>query len=135
MRTHRLDAAPDTVHWGFFDAALKPLLTDRLRRHRHDLDGVGHAEQMPKPGSGLTVPPALPAIHKSVPQKLGGPHILTGPVAVRGAKAGQVLEVRIKAIELHYDWGYNTIRPLAGALPDDFKETRVDPHPARQARG
>jgi acetamidase/formamidase len=41
------------------------------------------------------VPPALPAIHKSVPQKLAGPHIMTGPVAVRGAKAGQVLEVRI----------------------------------------
>jgi hypothetical protein len=25
MATHRLDAGPDTVHWGFFDAALKPL--------------------------------------------------------------------------------------------------------------
>ena len=50
----------------------------------------------------------------------GGPHILTGPVAVRGAKAGQVLEVRIKKIELNCDWGYNVIRPLGGALPDDF---------------
>jgi acetamidase/formamidase len=39
---------------------------------------------------------------------------------VKGAKAGQVLEVRIKDIQLHYDWGYNMIRPLAGALPDDF---------------
>ena len=68
-------------------------------------------------------------------QKLGGPHILTGPVAVRGAKAGQVLEVRIKSIDLHYDWGYNTIRPLAGALPDDFNEVRADPHPARQRSG
>ena len=27
MADHRLDAAPDTVHWGFFDAALKPLVT------------------------------------------------------------------------------------------------------------
>jgi acetamidase/formamidase len=60
-----------------------------------------------------------------VPQKLAGPHIMTGPVAVRGAKAGQVLEVRIKDIRLHYDWGYNAIRPLAGALPDDFKEMRL----------
>jgi acetamidase/formamidase len=25
-----------------------------------------------------------------------------------------VLEVRIKDIQLHYDWGYNMIRPLAG---------------------
>ena len=81
--------------------------------------------QMPKLESGLTVPPALTAIHKSLQPKLGGSHILTGPVAVRGAKAGQVLEVRIKQIDLHCDWGYNTIRPLAGALPDDFKEMRV----------
>jgi len=27
MKKHRLDAAPGTVHWGFFDASLKPLLT------------------------------------------------------------------------------------------------------------
>ncbi len=24
---HRIDAAPDTVHWGYFDAALPPVLT------------------------------------------------------------------------------------------------------------
>src|SRR5262249_60782348 len=28
-------------------------------------------------------------------------------------------------IELHYDWGYNAIRPLAGALPDDFASMRL----------
>jgi acetamidase/formamidase len=44
---------------------------------------------------------------------------------VRGAKAGQVLEVRIKDIELHYDWGYNFSGPLRGALPDDFPETHL----------
>jgi len=125
MATHRLDASPDTVHWGFFDAALKPLLTIDSGDTVTISTVSGTPTQLPRPDSGLTVPPALPAIHQSVPQKLGGPHILTGPVAVRGAKAGQVLEVRIKAIELHYDWGYNTIRPLAGALPDDFKEMRV----------
>ena len=27
MRAHRLDAAVDTVHWGFFDASLEPLIT------------------------------------------------------------------------------------------------------------
>ena len=27
MAEHRLDAAPDTVHWGYLDAALKPLIT------------------------------------------------------------------------------------------------------------
>jgi acetamidase/formamidase len=80
---------------------------------------------MPQSSSGLTVPAALSAIHATVPQKLNGPHIMTGPVAVRGAKVGHVLEVRIKTIELNYDWGYNFIRPLTGALPDDFANARL----------
>lgn len=125
MAYHRLEASPGTVHWGYFDASLKPLLTVEPGDTVTISTVSGSPLQMPPPERGLAVPPALPAIHRSVPQRLGGPHILTGPVAVRGARAGQVLEVRIKAIDLHYDWGYNTIRPLAGALPDDFKTTRV----------
>jgi acetamidase/formamidase len=125
MQTHRLDAGADTVHWGFFDAALKPLITVEPGDTVVMSSVSGPASAMPPPGSGLAVPEALTTIHQRVQPKLNGPHILTGPVAVRGAKAGQVLEVRIKAIELHYDWGYNSIRPLAGALPDDFDKARL----------
>jgi acetamidase/formamidase len=49
-----------------------------------------------------------------------GPHILTGPVHVKGAEPGDTLEVRILNIELTTDWGWNIIRPLKGALPEDF---------------
>jgi acetamidase/formamidase len=122
MANHRLDAAPETVHWGFFDAALEPLITVESGDTVVISTVSGTPDVMPKPP--LVVPPALAAIQAKVPQKLPG-HICTGPVAVRGAKAGQVLEVKIKAIELHYDWGYNVVRPLAGALPDDFPEKRV----------
>src|SRR5215472_2296364 len=122
MRKHRVDAGPDTVHWGFFDAGLNPLITIDPGDEVTISTVSGPPEAMPKAESGLAVPPALSAIHAKVPQRLG-PHIMTGPIAVRGAKAGQVLEVRIKSIELHYDWGYNAIRPLAGALPDDFAST------------
>jgi acetamidase/formamidase len=125
MAAHRLDASPETVHWGYFDAALKPLITIDSGDSVTFSTVSGQPTQLPKPNAGLTVPPALTAIHQKLQPKLGGPHILTGPVAVRGAKAGQVLEVRIKSIDLHYDWGYNSIRPLAGALPDDFKEMRT----------
>ncbi len=125
MATHRLDAAPDTVHWGYFDAKLKPLLTIDSGDTITFSTVSGQPTQLPAAGSGLTIPPALTTIHQKIQPKLGGPHILTGPVAIRGAKAGQVLEVRIKQIDLHYDWGYNTVRPLAGALPDDFHEMRV----------
>ena len=125
MATHRLDAAADTVHWGYFDAALKPLITVDPGDTVVISTVSGHSNQLPPANSGLTVPDALRAVHAHVQPKLGGPHILTGPVAVRGAKAGQVLEVHIKAIDLSFDWGYNVIRPLAGALPDDFKQTRL----------
>jgi acetamidase/formamidase len=134
MRKHRLDAGSDTVHWGFFDAALKPLITIESGDEVVISTVSGPANAMPKADSGLIVPEALRAIHANVPQKLNGPHIMTGPVAVRGARAGQVLEVRIKAIELNYDWGYNTIRPLAGALPDDFERTRLIHIPLDRAR-
>ena len=80
------------------------------------------------------VPEALHDIHAGVQQKLQG-HILTGPVAVRGAKPGHVLEVRIHDIRLVQDWGYNAIRPLAGALPADFAETRLMTIPLDADRG
>ncbi len=124
MPSHRLDAAPDTVHWGFFDAGLKPLVTIDSGDTVTISTVSGTREQMPPADLGYAVPPALAAIQASVPQRLPG-HICTGPVAVRGAKAGQVLEVRIRTIDLHYGWGYNMFRPLAGALPDDFQEKRA----------
>ena len=125
MATHHLEASPKTVHWGFFDAKLPAQLTVNSGDTVVISTVSGAPGFLPKPGSGLTVPAELQAIHDRVQPKLGGPHILTGPVAVRGAKAGHVLEVRIRAVELNQDWGYNTIRPLAGALPDDFKSMRL----------
>jgi acetamidase/formamidase len=131
MAHHRLDAAPETVHWGYFDARLKPLLTVASGDTVTISTVSGMASQMP--AAPLTVPPALAAIHKSVQQKMPG-HICTGPVAVSGAKAGQVLEARIKDIQLHYEWGYNMIRPLAGALPDDFTENTLIHIPLDKAK-
>jgi acetamidase/formamidase len=119
---NRVDAAPDTVHWGYFDAVLEPVLTIDSGETVVISTVSGGPEVMPK--APLVVPEALRKIHESVPNKLPG-HICTGPVAVRGAKAGHVLEVRIKDIKLNYDWGYNRIKPLAGALPDDFDETHL----------
>jgi len=120
--THRLDAGPETVHWGYFDAKLPPL----LRVESGDTVVIstvsGGRELMPPPP--LVVPPALSAIHAARQPKLPG-HICTGPVAVKGAKPGHVLEVRIKEIALNYDWGYNFSGPLTGALPDDFPERQL----------
>lgn len=119
----RVDAGPDTVHWGFFDAKLRPVLTVDSGDRVVMSSVSGAPDQLPPPP--FVVPPALPAIHAANgPQRFFG-HICTGPVAVRDAKPGQVLQVDIEGIELPYDWGHNVIRPLAGALPDDFPEYRL----------
>ncbi len=133
MAIHRLDAGADTVHWGYFDAALKPKITVNSGDTVTITTVSGGPAQMPKEDR-FVIPEALLAIHRKLQQQPERPHILTGPVAVRGAEPGQVLEVRVKSIELHYDWGYNTIRPLAGALPDDFKELRIIHIPLDRSR-
>ena len=75
------------------------------------------------PPAGFYVPPELLDIHARLPMLMPG-HILTGPVAVEGAMPGDMLQVRIIDVQLRQDWGYNVIRPLAGALPDDFHTLR-----------
>jgi acetamidase/formamidase len=117
-----LEPGPDTVHWGYFDAALPPRLAVDSGARLTISTVSGSPDLMPAPP--LAVPAALRAIHAKVAPKLG-PHICTGPVAVRGAKPGQVLQVDIEAIDCFYDWGYHSVRPLAGALPDDFSEKRT----------
>ncbi len=120
MAEHKLTAGPETCHWGFFDAALPPVLKIA------DGDTVtvetvsGGPETLPDPG--YHVPPELYDIHARAERMLPG-HILTGPIAIEGAEPGDVLEVQIGEIGLRQDWGYNFIRPLAGTLQDDFHET------------
>ena len=64
-------------------------------------------------------------IHIRATERGPGPHTLTGPIAIEGAKPGHVLEVRILAINLRQDWAYNAILPLMGVLPNDFDEPRI----------
>jgi acetamidase/formamidase len=123
--THRIDAAPETVHWGFFEATLPPLLTIESGESVTISTVSAAPDQLPPASAGLTVPPALPAIHEKVTRRVVPGHICVGPVAVRGARPGQTLQVDIERIDLHYDWGYNVVRPLAGALPYDFDEHRL----------
>lgn len=123
MDTHRLEASPDTVHWGYLDATLPPCFRVNSGDRLVISTLSGAPDQLP--AELLEVPPTLRAIHESVDRKLGSGHICTGPIAIRGAKPGQTLQVDIEDIQLQYDWGYNVIRPLEGALPDDFDDVRI----------
>jgi acetamidase/formamidase len=129
---HHLKAGPATCHWGFFDAKLKSVLTVKSG-DEVTVDCVsGNPEHLPDPAR-FHVPPELREVHAKS-EHGPGPHILTGPIFVEGAMPGHVLEVRVLSVTLRQDWGYNVIRPLAGALPDDFHEPRNIIIPLDRAR-
>jgi acetamidase/formamidase len=108
-------ATDKTVHWGYFSKLLKPVVEidsgdfvtiEALTHHAND-----DAERMVKGDPGLESVFRWDKTGKGVDRRGAGPmdasvfgrgagegfgvHIMTGPVAIRGAEPGDVLEVRI----------------------------------------
>src|SRR5436305_6638455 len=132
MTHHHLRASPQTCHWGFFDAGLNPVLTI-ASGDEVTIDTISGGPEVVPDRATFHVPPELDEVHARNERMLPG-HILTGPVAIKGAAPGDVLEVEILEVKLLQDWGYNLIRPLAGTLPDDFHERRQLNIPLDQTR-
>jgi acetamidase/formamidase len=123
MAHHVLKATCETVHLGGFSSQLKPALTvdsgDRIEVET--FTGFGIYDQAPPE----FVPPELLDICQNLPgdRKIAsGPHLLTGPIYVRHAEPGDVLEVRLEAASPRVPVGFNALRPGWGALPERFSE-------------
>jgi acetamidase/formamidase len=112
---HYLPATAETVHWGYFSKLLKPQLEidsgdyvtiEALTHHAND-----DAERMVKGDPGAESVFLWTKEKKGVDRRGAGPvdgkllgrgsgegfgvHICTGPVYIRGAEPGDILEVRI----------------------------------------
>ena len=134
---HRLMPSPTTVAWGYYDAAASPVLRIRsgdelevgtlITSSPQRLEGAGVA---PK-----DVEQSLRDIHAQVTNKGPGGHILTGPIYVAGADSGDVLEVRIKKIDLAIPYAYNAFGPNRGFLPEDFGYAKMKIIPLDAAHG
>ena len=119
-KTHRLEATPATVAYGYYWADAPPV----LRIDSGDIIDVDTL--LTNTPAGLAkagvpddkVQASLKAIVNEVTGDRRGPggHILTGPVYVEGAEPGDVLEVKILSIELPLDYGYNG---CSGYLPEN----------------
>ena len=114
--TYYLNPTPQTVHWGHFNASIPAVLQVESGDEVVIDTFSGGMSEVADPS---LFRPEHRLIVDTVPQIMG-PHILTGPIHVKGAEPGDTLEVRILDIELTTDWGWNIIRPLKGALPEDF---------------
>lgn len=115
--------SPQTVHIGYFSAALKPALVVESG-DSVIIETATHIDPEEIDRSGVVPASAVPeyarAIYHDVKDRGPSVHILTGPVFVNGAQPGDVLEVRIQAIDLAIDYGFNRQRPNAGTLSQEF---------------
>lgn len=122
-KIHTLKASPQTVHTGFFDAAIPPVLKIESG------DQVNLSTLMLMDGQlrcGMTFEELL-AKRQTYTDRGMGSHTLTGPIFVQGAEPGDVLEVRIEklapagcGVNYHYPG-----RMSIGGLPEDFPEGQV----------
>ena len=120
---HTLMPSPQTVHIGHFLALLKPVLSIESG-DIVTLESKASIVPSVVDASGVVPPSAVPQyqrdIYGAVQDRGPGPHVLTGPIEIKGAVPGDVLEIRILDVQLILDWGYNRQRPYAGTLPDEF---------------
>lgn len=117
-KIHSLKATPRTVHTGFFDAGIKPVIKIDSG------DTVILSTMMLMDGRlrcGMTLDELMSVREEYAKRKVGA-HTLTGPIFVKEAEPGDVLEVRIKRIATK-DCGVNYHLPGRlnyGGLPEDF---------------
>ncbi len=119
-KTHRLEATPATVAYGYYWSEAPPV----LRIDSGDIIDVDTLLTNTPTGLAKAGVPddkiqaSLKAVVNEVTGDRRGPggHILTGPVYVEGAEPGDVLEVKILSIEMPLDYGYNG---CSGYLPEN----------------
>src|SRR3984893_13050826 len=116
----KVAATPQSVKWGFFDAST-PAITSVASGAEVIIETVsGEPNCMPNGGNFEILPEHLPILKEA--ERGPGPHLLTGPVYVDGAKPGDVLAVDILDVTLRQNWGFNLIIPLLGTIPEDFPD-------------
>jgi acetamidase/formamidase len=117
-----LPATAENVQWGWYDINEKPKLTV----HSGDtvsIETLSHSLGQIKPGVEMD---EIVKLRKSNPG--GGPHSITGPIYVEGAKPGDTLEIRILKIVPKEDaFNFNvpgkefpTVGQLASEFPEGF---------------
>ena len=125
-KTHRLEATPETVAYGYYWFEAKPA----LRIASGDIIDVDTLLTNSPTGLARAGVPdekiqtSLKAVVAAFPSGSAGRgpggHILTGPVYVEGAEPGDALEVKVLSIDLAIDYGYNGCQ---GFLPENCDRT------------
>jgi len=117
---HHLAATPATVHWGYFDQRLEPVLVVQSGDLVRVETLTHHAGDAPD----LLMDDGIARVFEEVQDRGPGPHLLTGPIAVAGAEPGDTLQVDILALDIRLPYGSN-LAGHWGRLYEDFGKERV----------
>jgi len=121
-RVHVVESNKESVRLGVFDTNLPPLLTVNSGDTISFPNTWSHFLNELQPGVPVD---KLAQLRRDNPGK--GPHTIIGPIAVKNAEPGDVLEVRYRKFET-YGWGavFNNPGSLGtGLLPQDFSQGQV----------
>lgn len=119
---HVVESNEQTVHLGVFDTTLPPIITVDSGDTISYPNTWSHFMNQMQPGVPVE---KLAELRKSNPGR--GPHSIIGPIAVKGAEPGDVLEVRYKRVH-PFTWGAVFNNPGAlgtGLLAQDFPQGQV----------
>jgi acetamidase/formamidase len=108
MSVHQLSAEPTHSRW---NRDLPPRL---------EIESGDEVEMEMTDASGGQVQPTW-TVEQFAAMDLGRVHSLTGPVLVRGAQPGHVLQVDILSVE-HLGWGWTCLIPGMGLIPERFPD-------------
>ena len=118
-KTYLLPATERTVQWGWFDNEEPPVLAIRSG-DTVVMETMMHSHNQIVPGVTIE---EIKALRLNNPGR--GPHSVTGPIRVEGAKPGDILKVHINRI-VPRAYGVNFNLPgMLGQFPDQFPEGQV----------
>jgi Acetamidase/Formamidase family len=110
---------PKNMVWGYLDSSSPPVLTvssrDTVTLHSFPAGGKETLPDDPR----LVLADYLKALERCLP---GRAHISSRPVYVKGAQAGDRLQIEILGVRVRQDWGLVSILPLLGTLPEEFTD-------------
>lgn len=117
---HVIKATPETCFWGFFDKTLPPVLTIESGDIVYVEALTHHAGDAPD----LLMDDGIRTVYDQVTDRGPGVHIMTGPIAVKGAEPGDTLMVRILNTQPRLPYGSNAAAHW-GYLYNSFKKERI----------
>jgi acetamidase/formamidase len=121
-RVHVIDSNRETVRLGVFDANLPPIVTIESGDSISLPNTWSHFLNELQPGVPIA---RLAELRTSNPGR--GPHSIVGPIAVKDAEPGDVIEIRYRRLQPD-TWGAVFNNPAAlgtGLLPQDFSQGQI----------